>query len=130
MTVNREPGCEALDARIIDYLAQTLPAREREEFEAHLAGCGPCRLHFSKVREAAYLSCQELVELVTDYLEGRLAATDRERFEGHLALCPGCDAYLAQMRQTIRLTGQLTEQSVSAEAKRQLLTAFRNWKRA
>src|SRR5205823_13095219 len=116
------------DGPIVASLTGTLPALDRGEFERHLGSCGLCQIHFSTVREAVYLSCQELVELVTDYLEARLAPAEQERFEGHLALCPGCDAYVAQMRHIIRLTGRLTERSISAEAKRQLLTAFRNWK--
>ena len=75
------------------------------------------------------LSCQELVELVTDYLEGALPAELRERFERHIAHCSGCTAYLDQMRATIRATGTLTPESLSAEAERALLDAFHDWNR-
>ena len=75
------------------------------------------------------LTCRELVELVTDYLEGTLPAADRARFEQHLALCPNCPAYLEQMRQTIRALGMLPEESITPEARQELLEAFRNWKR-
>ncbi len=77
----------------------------------------------------ADLSCQELVELVTAYLEGALSPADRDRFEAHLAICQGCRNYLDQMRKTIALTGRLSEEAIPAEASRQLLEVFRDWKR-
>lgn len=75
------------------------------------------------------LSCQELVELVTAYLEGALSSADRDRFEAHLAICQGCRNYLDQMRKTIALAGRLNEEAIPAEARRQLLEVFRDWKR-
>jgi anti-sigma factor RsiW len=74
------------------------------------------------------LSCQELVELVTDYLESALLPEDTDRFEEHLGRCSGCAAYLEQIRQTIALTGRLTLDSLSPEAERELLHAFRDWR--
>jgi anti-sigma factor RsiW len=74
------------------------------------------------------LSCQELVELVTDYLEGALPSELHERFERHIAHCSGCQTYLEQMRATIRTTGELTAESLSPEAERSLLDAFRGWR--
>jgi predicted anti-sigma-YlaC factor YlaD len=76
------------------------------------------------------LSCQELVELVTEYLEGAMTPEDRARFDDHLAACGNCRDYLDQMRTTIRLTGSLTPAAMSAEAERELLDAFRNWRRS
>jgi anti-sigma factor RsiW len=76
------------------------------------------------------LSCIELVELVTDYLDGALPRELRDRFDGHIAHCAGCQTYLAQMRATIRATGELTPASLSPEAERALLDAFRGWKHA
>jgi anti-sigma factor RsiW len=73
------------------------------------------------------MACRELVELVTDYLEGRLSPEERERFEAHIAECEDCDLYLEQVRQTIRVLGRLPEESLSAEARGALLSAFRNW---
>ena len=75
------------------------------------------------------LTCQELVELVTEYLEGTLPAAERRRFEEHLAGCSGCRTYLEQMRQTIRALHRLSEDSLSPEAKRDLLRVFRDWHR-
>lgn len=75
------------------------------------------------------LSCQELVELVTDYLEGVMPAELRERFDEHIARCKGCTRYLEQMQLTIRLTGRLTPESITPEAERTLLDAFRSWTR-
>jgi anti-sigma factor RsiW len=74
------------------------------------------------------LSCQELVELVTDYLEGALPSGLHERFERHIAHCSGCQTYLEQMHATIRVTGELTAESLSPEAERTLLDAFRGWR--
>jgi len=74
------------------------------------------------------LTCKELVELVTDYLEGALSSEDKERFEIHLASCEGCTAYLQQMRRTIQALGSLEENSLSPQAKENLLRLFRNWK--
>ena len=73
------------------------------------------------------LSCRELVELVTDYLERALAPEDVRRFEAHIAVCQGCTHYLEQIRETIRVTGTLTPDDLTAEAESALLTAFRDW---
>jgi predicted anti-sigma-YlaC factor YlaD len=75
------------------------------------------------------LSCREIVELVTDYLQGALESTDRRAFELHLAECEGCREYLDQMRKTIRLTGELREESLSPELREELVAAFGAWAR-
>ena len=80
--------------------------------------------------DAGELTCRELVELVTDYLEDRLPATDRARFETHLAGCSGCRRHLAQMNATIKIMGALTEESIPARGRDELLEAFHDWKRA
>jgi anti-sigma factor RsiW len=74
------------------------------------------------------LSCRELVELVTDYLEGALSPEETARFDDHIGRCTGCAAYLEQIRQTIVLTRRLTAESLSPEAERALLDAFRGWR--
>lgn len=74
-----------------------------------------------------YFTCQEMVELVTEYLEDRLPVADRLRFEQHIAVCGPCHAYLGQMRETIRVTGELREESLSDDARQTLMTAFREW---
>jgi anti-sigma factor RsiW len=74
------------------------------------------------------LTCQELVELVTDYLEGLLPPSERARFEAHLAGCQGCTHYLEQAQQTIQIMGKLSEASLSAAARDELLQIFRDWK--
>jgi anti-sigma factor RsiW len=71
------------------------------------------------------VNCIDLVELITEYLDGALAPEARDRVDEHLAGCDGCSAYLEQMRTTIRLTGMLTEDQVTAEARSALLEAFR-----
>ena len=75
------------------------------------------------------LTCKELVELVTEYLEGTLPAAERARFEEHLAGCRDCGAYLDQIRQTVRVLGRLTEDSLPAAFRAELVEAFRSWKR-
>lgn len=75
------------------------------------------------------LTCQELVELVTEYLENALAQRDRERFDEHLMTCPPCRAHLTQVRETIRIMGSVPEEVLSETAERDLLEAFRGWKR-
>ena len=75
------------------------------------------------------MTCKELVELVTDYLEGTLAAYVRMRMEEHLSRCDGCTNYLEQMRQTVRLTGQIREESLTSEQRDDLLRLFRDWKK-
>ncbi len=73
------------------------------------------------------LTCREVVELITDYLEGTLPENVRLRMEQHLAGCDGCTAYLEQMRQTIRLTGELREESLTPKQRAELLDLFRDW---
>jgi anti-sigma factor RsiW len=74
------------------------------------------------------LTCREMVELVTDYLEGRLGGADRERFEGHVAECDACTLYIEQMRMTITALGHIPPETISPEAERELLEAFRTWR--
>jgi anti-sigma factor RsiW len=74
------------------------------------------------------LTCQEVVELVTDYLDGTLPDELRRRFEKHLSGCDGCTHYLEQIRQTIRLTGALREESLTARQRDDLLRLFSTWK--
>ena len=74
------------------------------------------------------MTCQELVELITEYLERTLAPAERLRFDAHVRTCSGCAAYIEQMRTTIRILGKLSEESMSANAQRELLATFRNWK--
>ena len=74
------------------------------------------------------MTCKELVELVTDYLEGTLPAEIRTRMEKHLSGCDGCTNYLEQLRQTIRLTGQVREENLTATQRDDLLRLFRGWK--
>jgi anti-sigma factor RsiW len=78
--------------------------------------------------QAGGLTCQELVELVTDYLEGVLPVAQRDRFDAHLARCLGCRHFVEQMRQTLRIVGQLSEESLSPAAQSELLQVFRDWK--
>jgi anti-sigma factor RsiW len=75
------------------------------------------------------MPCRELVEVITDYLEDRLSPDDRVRFEIHLAECEACRTYVDQFRQTVRVLGRLPEESLSDDARKALLAAFRGWSR-
>jgi anti-sigma factor RsiW len=74
------------------------------------------------------LTCREMVELVTDYLEGRLDDSERERFEAHVADCDACTLYIEQMRMTVAALGRIPPETISPEAERELLQAFRDWR--
>jgi anti-sigma factor RsiW len=73
------------------------------------------------------MSCKELVELVTDYFEGALSDDDARRFDEHVRDCFWCARYVEQMRVTIQTVGRIDEETISPEAKEELLGAFRNW---
>jgi anti-sigma factor RsiW len=73
------------------------------------------------------MACRELVELVTDYLEGRLSPADRQRFDAHIAGCDACTTYLTQMRQTLAALGHIPQETISDQAREELLHAFRDW---
>ena len=70
------------------------------------------------------MTCQEMIELVTDYLEGRMGAAEFERLQAHLELCDGCQVYVEQMRMTLVALGRIPEETISAEARAELLHAF------
>ena len=129
MSTTDDARCRATRELVLGHITESLSSAEQEQFATHLAACPACRAHLVTMEDAAALKCQELVELVTAYLEGALPPAERERFEAHLTLCDGCRNYLDQMRDTIRMTGRLTEEAISPEAKAELLSAFRNWKR-
>ncbi len=75
------------------------------------------------------ITCRELVELVNDYIEGALSDADRARFEAHLGICEACVTYVDQIRMTIGASGRLTEEQLDPQARDELLSAFRGWKR-
>jgi hypothetical protein len=81
------------------------------------------------IRAPNEMACREFVQLVTDYFENALSLEDRTRFEQHLVFCTWCVDYLQQMRDTLRVAGRLGAEGVPADAKDELLRAFRNWKR-
>jgi hypothetical protein len=47
-----------------------------------------------------------------------------------LSGCDGCTHYVEQMRQTIRLTGQVREESLTSQQRDDLLRLFRDWKKS
>ena len=75
------------------------------------------------------ITCREIVELVSDYLEGALSPEEHEAFEMHLSYCDGCVNYLDQMRETIRVMGELPEESLPPEVMEELRRAFAELKR-
>jgi anti-sigma factor RsiW len=76
------------------------------------------------------LTCAELVELVTEYLDDALPEDELTRFEEHLVYCSPCSTHVEQMRETIRATGRLAEEDLRPEVAGELLSAFRDWRRA
>ena len=74
------------------------------------------------------VNCSELVELVTDYLEDSMDADQRARFDEHVSGCDDCTTYLEQLRVTIRLTGMLSEEQVTPDAREALLGVLRDWR--
>lgn len=74
------------------------------------------------------IDCQQFVELVTDYLEDRLDGPTRASFEQHVQACPGCDTYLDQIRESRRALGRVVLDTISPDARGQLLAAFRTWR--
>jgi anti-sigma factor RsiW len=81
-----------------------------------------------RLRPSEELACREMVELVTDYLEGSMPRSQRRRFDAHIAGCEHCGEYLEQMRLTIRLTGRLRSEDLSAAMREELTALFRSWR--
>jgi anti-sigma factor RsiW len=72
------------------------------------------------------LACTEVVEIMTDYLEGALPGPDVRRLERHLETCPGCAEYLEQMRTVAGSLEGLSEESIPADMRDELIAAFRD----
>jgi anti-sigma factor RsiW len=75
-------------------------------------------------------TCKEVVELATEYVDGVLSPQSATLFELHLNFCDGCMTFIDQIRTTAATAAQLCEDEVPEETKAQLLTAFREWRRA
>jgi anti-sigma factor RsiW len=71
------------------------------------------------------LACNTAVEIMTEYLEGALPVAEARRLEHHLETCPGCSEYLEQMRTVAGSLGALTEGSIPAAMRDDLVAAFR-----
>lgn len=76
------------------------------------------------------MRCADFVELVTAYLEDALDERTRARFERHLRRCDGCERYLEQLRLIGSAVSELPPEPPLAEAREQLLAAFRDWDRS
>jgi anti-sigma factor RsiW len=70
-------------------------------------------------------ACTAVVEIMTEYLEGTLPAAEARGLERHLETCPGCTEYLEQLRTLAGSLEDLTEDSIPAEMRDDLLAAFR-----
>ncbi|MGH2715990.1 MAG: anti-sigma factor family protein [Thermoleophilaceae bacterium] len=77
-----------------------------------------------------HITCQDVVELVRGYLDGALPVDEASLFEQHLNFCEGCVWYMDELRLTIATAARLREEDVPPDTREQLLTAFRDWKRA
>jgi anti-sigma factor RsiW len=56
MSTYQALSCQELVELVTDYLEDTLPAEERERFEAHLDDCGPCRTYLDQMRATIELT--------------------------------------------------------------------------
>jgi anti-sigma factor RsiW len=74
------------------------------------------------------MACNELVDVITEYLEGTLPAGDRRRFDAHLRDCPFCTNYVEQMRATVARLGEQPGETLSSDARADVLEAFRGWR--
>ena len=74
------------------------------------------------------MACNELVDVITEYLEDTLSADDRRRFEAHLDECPFCTTYVEQMRATVARLGEQPGDTLSSDARTDVLDAFRGWR--
>jgi anti-sigma factor RsiW len=73
------------------------------------------------------IACRQVVDVVTDYLEGTLDPQLAAALEHHLRDCPGCDNFVEQMRVTVRELRRLPIETISDQAKRDLVDAFRGF---
>ena len=74
-----------------------------------------------------WVAARELGRLDEAALHLHRQAALRSSFDAHLEACPYCANYLEQMRETIDTLGRLSEESLSPDARDQLLEAFRGW---
>lgn len=72
--------------------------------------------------------CRKAADLFTDYLEDALPAPGRARFEAHLAGCPHCTEYLRQMRATIAAVGRMEPDTLSPQARDELIALYQRWR--
>jgi anti-sigma factor RsiW len=52
----QELTCRELVELVTDYLEGTLPDRDRDRFEAHIAGCDGCTNYLFQIRETIRLT--------------------------------------------------------------------------
>jgi anti-sigma factor RsiW len=81
-----------------------------------------------RLRPTRGLVCREVVELLTEYLDGALSSRDRRRVDRHLRGCPNCTRYLEQLRAAIATMHALPEETLSDDARDELVEAFRAWR--
>jgi anti-sigma factor RsiW len=66
-----ELTCQQLVELVTDYFEEALPAETRQQFEAHLARCAPCRVYVAQMRVT--------IELTGQLREEDLAPETKER---------------------------------------------------
>jgi anti-sigma factor RsiW len=76
--------------------------------------------------QADDLACVDAVEIMTEYLEGALPIAEARRLERHLETCSGCTDYLDQLRTIAGSLSGLTEDSLPAAMRDDLIAAFRS----
>ncbi|MGH9813048.1 MAG: MEDS domain-containing protein [Candidatus Acidiferrales bacterium] len=71
-------NCKEITAKVTDYLEAALPAAERSQFEAHVAGCAGCRIYVEQTRQTVQLVGQLKETSVPAETKARLLAMFRE----------------------------------------------------
>ena len=69
-----------------------------------------------------------MVELIAPYLDDAMPADERILVERHLEQCDGCLTYIEQMRLTIRASGHVSEEAITARTREPVLVIFRAWR--
>ena len=54
MTHSNDLSCKELIELVTEYLENSLPLREKAQFEAHLAVCPGCRIYLEQMRQTVH----------------------------------------------------------------------------
>jgi anti-sigma factor RsiW len=77
MTSPTDMTCQELVELVTDYFENTLPAADRERFEAHIEVCGPCRDYLAQMQQTIRLTGQLTEEAIAPDVQQELLRTFR-----------------------------------------------------